>query len=448
VLSPIVAEKGNNEKMNGVHAVNANRYRRRTSWILSESSPLEIDNRSGRYSGDYATFSANENAHESSPFWWVLLQFISPGSTSTSRSFHSQRKGKDSPWKFSAGLLISLILIAYTLRRDTGSRSYMNSVSTLNLRPEWEWDRNIYYTVSGEQGTNNNASPSSELQWNSNRNRNLLLVQVAGNPIRNELVDITSRPNRAYAHQWRRDYVRYSNNNTGSGVGVGVVNVKSRTFELDDMTCVDQVTVIHTMMEEQRAREHERESSEGWHVPAQQRVGVSYDVVALLPADAVIRDLDYDLLDLLPDDKLVALAGWKKEDPWAVSGSRINVAFFNLRHRHADRVVQAWSDAVLQSKRVVTCGAGREISILLEAIQSVLESDEELSSMIHPLDQTEQGFVGDISNEFAIKGLAPPPIGSSRAVVSMSSLPDTAVSLQTTADSVCYRYYPKCEVLQ
>jgi hypothetical protein len=403
--------------MNGVNAVNSNRYRRRTSWILSESSPLEIDNRSGRYSGDYATFSPNESSHESSPFWWVLLQFLSPGSTS--RSFHSQRN--DPPWKFSAGLFFSLILIAYTLRRDTGSQPSVSST-----RPEWEWDLNVYYI---EQGTNNNASRSEVLALSpserKNKRRNLLLVQVTGNPIRNELVDITSRPNRAYAHQWRRDYVRYSSNN-------GV----AKTSKLDT-TCVDQVAVINTILEKQRRE------SEGWRVPQQR--GVSYDVVALLSADAVIRDLDYDLLDLLPDDKLVALAGWKRDDPWAVSGSRINVVFFNLGHRHADRVVKAWSDA-LKSKRV-TCGAGHEVSILLDAIQSVLESDEELSSMIHPLDQTDQGFVGDRSNEFAIKGLAPHG-ASSRAVVSMSSLPDAAASLQTTADSVCYRYYPKCEVLQ
>jgi hypothetical protein len=286
------------------------------------------------------------------------------------------------------------------------------------------------YYISREQETNNNAS-RSELQFLSlspsernNKQRNLLLVQVAGNTLRNELVDITSRPNRAYAHQWRRDYVRYSSNN-------GLV----KTSKLD-RTCVDQVAVMNTILEKQRRE------SEGWRVPQLQQRVVSYDVIALLPADAVIRDLDYDLLDLLPDDKLVALAGWKREDPWAVSGSRINVVFFNLGHRYADRVVKAWSDAV-KSKRV-TCGAGLEVSILLDAIQSVLESDEELSSMIHPLGQTDQGFVGDGSNEFAIKGLAP----SSRAVVSMSSLPDTAASLQTTADSVCYRYYPKCEVLQ
>jgi hypothetical protein len=403
--------------MNGVNAANSSRYRRR----LSESSPLEIDNRSGRYSGDYATFSPNESTHESAPFWWVLLQFLSPGSAY--RSFHSQRK--DPLWKFSAGLLISLILIAYTLHRDTDSPPNFNRVS--RMQPEWEWDLNVYW----QQGTNNNASrselPAPSPSEQNNKLRNLLLVQVAGNPIRNELVDITSRPNRAYAHQWRRDYVRYSSN---SGA------VKKKTSKLD-MTCVDQVAVINTILEEQR---HE---SEGWHVPQQR--AVSYDVVALLPADTVIRDLDYDILDLLPDDKLIAFAGWNREDPWAVSGSRLNVVFFNLKHQYTDRVVKAWSD-LLKSKRV-TCGAGREVSILLDVIQSVLEPYEELSSMIHPLDQTDEGFVGDRSNEFAIKGLAA-SVASSSAVASMSSLPDMAASLQTTADSVCYRYYPKCEVLE
>jgi hypothetical protein len=380
---------------------------------MSESSPLEIDNRSGRYSGDYATFVPNETTHESAPFWWVLLQFLSPGSAS--RSFHSQRK--DPLWKFSAGLLISLILIAYTLHGNTGSPS--NANSAIRVQPEWEWDRNVFWQ---QAGTNSNVS-RSELP----ERRNLLLVQVAGNPIRNELVDITSRPNRAYAHQWRRDYVRYSSNN-------GVV--KKKPYKLD-MTCVDQVAVINTIMEKQR---HEREVR---HVPQQR--SVPYDVAALLPADAVIRDLDYDILDLLPDDKLIAFAGWNREDAWAVSGSRINVLFFNLRHQYSDRVVKAWLD-VVKAKRV-TCGAGLEVSVLLDVIQSVLEPYEELSSMIHPLDQTDEGFVGDASNEFAIKGLAP-SADSSAAVVSMSSLPDVAASLQTTADSVCYRYYPKCEVLE
>jgi hypothetical protein len=404
--------------MNGVNAANSSRYRRR----LSESSPLEIDNRSGRYSGDYATFSPNESTHESAPFWWVLLHFLSPGSTY--RSFHSQRK--DPLWKFSAGLLLSLILIAYALHRGNGSPPNANRVS--RMQPEWEWDLNVYW----QQGTNYNASrselPAPSPRERNNNFRNLLLVQVAGNLIRNELVDITSRPNRAYAHQWRRDYVRYSSNN-------GIVKKKT-SFKLD-MTCVDQVAVVNTILEKQRRE------SEGWHVPQQR--SVSYDVVALLPADAVIRDLDYDLLDLLPDDKLIAFAGWKREDPWAVNGSRINVVFFNLRHRYAAQVVKAWSD-VVKSKRV-TCGEGLEVSILLDVIQSVLEPYEELSSMIHPLDQTDEGFVGDSSNEFAIKGLAP-SAASSIAVVSMSSLPDIAASLQTTADSVCYRYYPKCEVLE
>jgi hypothetical protein len=344
------------------------------------------------------------------------LQLFSPGSSSgTSRSFHSRRQ--DPSWKFSAGLLISLILIAYRYARHRPR-------PVVSMRPEWEWDLNVY--TSREEGYTFNPSERS-------KHRNLLLVQVAGNPVLNELVDITSRPNRAYANQWRRDYVRYSNN-------------KASTL---DMTCVDEPTVLNTILERQRYE------SDGWRIQQQRS---SYDVVALLPADAVVRDLDFDLLELLPDDKLVALAGWKAEDPWTVSGSRINVIFFNLRHRHADRVAKAWSDAV-QAKRV-TCGTGREVSILLHAIQSILESDEELhaiqsilesdeelSSLIYPLDQTDQGFVGDGSNEFAIKALVPTITSSSKAVVSVSSMSETAATLHTTADSVCYRYYPKCEVL-
>jgi len=46
-----------------------------------------------------------------------------------------------------------------------------------------------------------------------------------------------------------------------------------------------------------------------------------------------------------------------------------------------------------------------------------------------------------------IKTVPPPPVPTPRAAALLSNLAEVKMMLQTTADAVCYRYYPKCEVL-
>ena len=395
----------------------------------SEACPLEIDHHS--YPDDYATFSSVSHTTEktlqtTAPFWWVLLQFISPTRPSSRASFHSQRRERrdtSSCHRFSAAFVVALILVAYSLSREKRA----HSLHTYSIQPEWDWDHNVYVNREQQQQQQQHLNAP-----NRSEHRNLLIVQTASNPIQNLLTDITSRPNRAYAEQWRRDYVRYdSSSNKSNNKG--------------DRTCLDRVIVLQTILEEQL--QQQKYGPSAWQQQEQ------YDVLAFLPPTAVIKDLDFDLLDLVPDNKLVAVPGSlpAEDDPRSFStAARIDMVLINLRHADAATLTHAWLDAVRSSSaRGMPCDAERDVSTLLYAIQSVLDPPKDLSSLVHSLSETEQGFVGNSDSEFVIKDVVPSTAAdaSGKAVSLLANLPEIAAGLQTTADSVCYRYFPKCEVV-
>jgi len=367
--------------------------------LTTESIPLEAD-RTGDYAPNYSTFSppSGRDRFETAPFWWPLLSYIltffHPSTSLHERSYHTPKK-HEMPWKTIMVLLLCVLISFYHISRGK-ELGYSD--------PKWSWDHNVYNPRQG-----NMTLPLVDVD--ETRPPNLLLAQVAGNPTLRTLAEISSRPNRAYARQWRRDYVQYSDS--------------IRTL---DKTCFDKVLVLHKILDQQLQSKMDLLSLSRVH----------YDAVALLTPDSIVIDLDCDLWDLMPDDKLVAIAGWK--DASSAFQSQSGVVFFNLRHKYARTVAQLWLDMI--SPAEMTCGANNDLMILIQAIQLVLEDDEEPSSLIHGLDETENGFVG----KHVIKVISPAVPGS-KEVTLVSNLAETRAILQTTTASVCYRYYPRCEVL-
>lgn len=118
-----------------------------------------------------------------------------------------------------------------------------------------------------------------------------------------------------------------------------------------------------------------------------------YSFVLLLSPDAIVTNMDFDLRTLMLPGNLMAMT----------TDSRIML--WNLEHEHFDSALRHWQDKVPK--------------ISLDLIQSLPVSH---AGFIEPkLIKLE---VGDSSN-----------------------LANVAWALQATADSVCYRYYPRCEVL-
>ncbi|KAL7567552.1 hypothetical protein ACA910_000156 [Epithemia clementina (nom. ined.)] len=293
--------------------------------------------------------------------------------------------------------------------------------------PEWRWDHNVYAPRQQHSSGRTPASTapfastsmSADFVEKSADTRNMLLAQVTGgNEILRSLGDICSRPNRAYARQWGHDYVRYSK------PAPSLVR-----------SCFDKVTLLSTILRLQKqTNDKSLDDNSNWVHPP----GVVYDVIALFPPDAIITDLDDDLLNLLPEDKLLAIAGWNKEGDSSIKESNLaDVLFLNLKHKHASTVVELWQSMV---EPPVTCGAGNDLTMLLDAVESVFGVDD-LSSVVEPLTENRKGMI----EGNAIK-VIPVTVPGPKASMLVAGHAETKVILQTTADSVCYRYYPKCEV--
>lgn len=124
-----------------------------------------------------------------------------------------------------------------------------------------------------------------------------------------------------------------------------------------------------------------------------------YDAVLILSPESIITNMDFDILTLLPQDMLATIT---------TNGEQLRL--INLRHDMFPTLVKLWLES--------SC---HDAPPLVEMVESVVSTQSEYVT-IHP----------------SMAGFLEPKL------VRFSDRPTT---LQTTADSVCYRYYPRCDVL-
>jgi hypothetical protein len=406
-------------RLSFVNTDQQSRYRIPWEGSPSQSSPLSEANCPMRKSvpsrqnpiqqqSDYATFPKHKpqeplssSSHiPPSPFstllatrpsYLCLLGRSSPPSNYVHPAKYTTHRATSPTWK-----AIILVSLTFALFACTYQVRYPY------MAPEWRWDHNVYITRNEDV-----QLPHTRIA--------LLAQVVSSQPLR-ELTEISSRPNRAYARQWGMDYAQFD-------AGRPTYNSKA---------CFDKVFVLNTVLDNQN-----REPIDPlplWPHAAQ----VRYDSIMLLPPDAIITELDKNnLFDLmLPKHKLVAIAGWNTKE----LNSNSNILLFNLQHKYADIVAKLWRESILPAQ--ITCGANNDLGMLITAIAETMEPDEDLDDLIEPLAATRSGYVGDD----LIKCIAPSVPGSRTAIL-MNNLPESRASVQETADAVCYRFYPKCEVL-
>jgi hypothetical protein len=364
---------------------------------------------------------------------------------------------------------------------DYDEISYSFPLHRLIQESEWRWDHNVYQSrVEEDPWLDPERRPIHEPMevpwWNTTETsvpspsgRNLLIAQFVGsvdptNPRRRKhnasqqqrvlanIADVTSRPNRAYARQWGRNFVR---------------------FQLwDDFTLAMALflKVIRDRQEEEPASlQHDDECI------------VPYDVIALLLPGAVIMDLDYDLLELIPKEKLLAVAGGNSARPRTNPDDALThphgIVLLNLQHDRANQWIDRWWDEIERSyfqhfSDRLANSSEDTIPRLIQFTESMLWDGEDITSLVFSLEETDLGFVLEVpysirdmethpasdasSNAFCVKSFAPatPEDGRLRntnaettAVQLLTNPQSTLTTLQTTADAVCYRYYPKCELL-
>lgn len=377
---------------------NSTRIRPDTT-LRDEMSPINTTHAPQDVSDQPKNYSTFQNDDKSSILFsptdrdqslvFVLMRWLS-------REFSWNRRKSNNlsdaiTWRVVIFLSLLVALVAY-------SRGQMDP----SISPAWKFDYNVYIP-------NNGSSDFDESK------RISLITQVAPSKPLQRLVEISSRPNRAYARLWGIDYTRYD-----SGRRAG-----------DERSCFDKIFVLKTILDKQN-REHD--SLPTW---VHSR-GVEYDSIILLPPDSIITDLDTDLFDeLLPTYKLAAIAGWDEKKSLR---STSDVVVFNMNHEYADPVAQLWWQMAKSEK--TTCGANNDLGMLVTAIASVMNEEEDLNDLIEPLLEDKNGFIGDR----LIKSVVP-TVPESRSTYLGKSVEEKEVTLYETADSVCYRFYPKCEVL-
>lgn len=244
------------------------------------------------------------------------------------------------------------------------SMHHSSLVEQYSTSPMSQWDLNHY--VSSED-----AIP---------HDRNLLIAQIA--PF-GPFTEVTSRPNRAYARRWRWDFLLH----TGGDASCGAVRI------------------LNHILAQQEQTTHKSQRA-------------PYDTILFLSEDAVIMDLDYQFLALLPDDKFVAMANGK-----------VDLFLWNLKHKESQDVARMWLDLADDSN----CDA----ESLWSAIEMTMaDTGFDASYYVQSMQLSNAGVVEPRLIKF---------LPSDEA--DGKSFLENIATLQSVADSVCYRYYPRCEVL-
>lgn len=225
-------------------------------------------------------------------------------------------------------------------------------------------------------------------------------------------------------------------------------------------SCFDKAFVLKTMVETTTMMTQEEEDEDDatndnnssfpsshsvWSSRLPPPPQVPYDILVLLPSDAIILDLDQNIVDtLLPREKLVAVSGWNQTTQEMTSSS--GVVLVNLKHKLASSVAELWWEH--SRDPAVLCGATNGLDLLVSVISNLLMSEdhgmepEGLGVVIESIREHSNGALGDQS----IKVL-PEKVPGNRMEYLLNHLDESSETLQQTAASVCYRFYPKCEVV-
>lgn len=220
--------------------------------------------------------------------------------------------------------------------------------------PIWNWDY-YHYTPKGVI-----------------HNDTLLIVQWASTT---DEIALTSRPNRAYAKQWEADYVQI----------VGPI-----------LQMMNPAHIILRTIQDRRLKNNITTSTSRNHHSSTTTIGTTYAFLLLLPADAVLTNLDIDVRTWITNHPHVLVA----------MTTTNNVMMWNLHHDQYSPTLQQWVE------------------------WQHLDVAEDL---VHQLPVSDTGFIEPKLMKLQQETNRPPDVIH-------------IIRLQTTADAVCYRYYPKCEV--
>ena len=219
-----------------------------------------------------------------------------------------ERKGRDFMMRL---LTILFMLISKSLQQQQipPKEQEINDESVRELANRWQWDHNHHDTVRPLNAFyNSSIFVSGESTYFVSRR--LLIVQDSAPGPEEEVLEATSRVNRAYAKRWGYDYLKFT------GVAMGTSPWQA-TF--------NKPFILSNLMEG---------SIEGMQVVM--KGSPVYDAVMFLDSSAIIVELDFNILHLLGKDKLLA-SGWIGPAK-SINAMYSDVMIWNLDHPKAKNI--------------------------------------------------------------------------------------------------------------
>lgn len=353
------------------------------------------------------------------------------------------------------------------------------------------------------------------------------------------LDEITSRPNRAYARQWNRNYVRVPLRS--SSVSSTHHHHHDKNDDKNQQYHADMVyTISHflkVIRDEQQQLEELRIQELRDNTTTTTVVSPQYSVVAILLPGSIILDLDYDLLQLIPTSTLISISGdssrtRNNNDNTTTRNQEIipsGILFVNLQHSNANAFIDLWWD-IAQSRpppltpmeedsvtttTTTTINGGSLWRLTQSLLVKINEqnnnsgnmngnnnnNNNDASTLLH-LEEATGGFVverpyhstgrntetqrnnstiivnvdddymhlydrssspANHNYDYCIKSFSwtsssgsfheswmdanPGSDEDDDVAITTKSVLSILTTLQTIADAVCYRYYPKCEIM-
>ena len=266
---------------------------------------------------------------------------------------------------------------------------FLFSRSERGTPPEtWIWDRN-----------------RSEGNDTVLKKKSLLILQEASPGPIADILEVTSKVNRAYAKAWRYDYAKY----TGIMKGDEALHA---TF--------NKAYLLETLLKTKGNFPNKRKNP---RVPA----FPLFDAVLMLGADAVIVDFHYDVLNVVPGNEMIGVNA---------DTEKLNeeVIFLNLKHPHVLELSEKWVELSQEGMKHIGADGDIIFTKLLRA------ADESVVYRIKS--QLVDSFSGEV-----IKYFRAPKRGMIKRdwLGKHSGLVTNA--LEQTVNAICYQFFPKCEVL-
>jgi hypothetical protein len=301
----------------------------------------------------------------------------------------------------------------------------------VEAQSQFNWDHNHFSPLS-------NTSPLETNDPTQQKHPKALVIQSLPPGPEEVLLSITSRVNRAYAKRLGFDYLSYVGEETNSYLLTELFLKRIKTS--NNNANENEQPNYRDYFQDKRSNEFA--VADGFtdsSIPPHY-----YDAVVILESDAIIVQLDFNIVNLLQSSSLVASGVDKstltKDGMWSVYS---NVMIWNLCHPLFYNTTRSWLrlDGVDVEQEEADSDGGCAMCGLVKVLMDMSQSDE-----ISDVD-----LLQEIPREM-VNGLEGTVIKQDRdiemnRIITEKDLPRMIPIIQGIADNVCYRYYPQCEII-